>query len=284
MSVLLHLFISLLMFPNIAFCSNFTDIFEPKWAPDHIVSQGNQIVLTLDPQSGCGFASKKNYLFGKTSAQIKLVEGDSAGTVTAFYMSSDGANHDELDFEFLGNSSGEPYLVQTNIYINGTGDREQRHSLWFDPSKDFHTYSFFWNRRTIMFLVDDIPIRVFKNKERNGIPYPKSRAMGIHGSLWNADDWATQGGRIKTNWSHAPFLVAFQSFEVDACELSPDIDDASEKCGKQRQFWWDKPEMNKLDRMKKRAFKSVQAKYLLYDYCKDTSRFTEIPKECQYEY
>ena len=41
-------------------------------------------------------------------------------------MSSEGPNHDELDFEFLGNISGEPYLVQTNVYVNGSGNREQR--------------------------------------------------------------------------------------------------------------------------------------------------------------
>lgn len=72
-------------------------------------------------------------------------------------MSSDGPNHDELDFEFLGNQSGEPYLVQTNVYVNGRGDREQRHSLWFDPTSDFHTYSLFWNRHYIMYVVLDSP-------------------------------------------------------------------------------------------------------------------------------
>lgn len=69
-------------------------------------------------------------------------------------MSSQGPNHDELDFEFLGNVSGEPYIVQTNLYINGTGDREQRHYLWFDPTLDFHTYSFLWNRRSILYLTN----------------------------------------------------------------------------------------------------------------------------------
>lgn len=37
--------------------------------------------------SGAGFQSKSKYMFGKVTVQIKLVEGDSAGTVTAFYVS-----------------------------------------------------------------------------------------------------------------------------------------------------------------------------------------------------
>lgn len=36
---------------------------------------------------GAGFMSKNKYLFGKVRVHIKLVDGDSAGTVTAFYVS-----------------------------------------------------------------------------------------------------------------------------------------------------------------------------------------------------
>ncbi|KHN41311.1 Putative xyloglucan endotransglucosylase/hydrolase protein 8 [Glycine soja] len=48
---------------------------------------------------------------------------------------------DELDFEFLGNKTGEPYLIQTNVYKNEIGGRKMRHMLWFDPTEDYHTYS-----------------------------------------------------------------------------------------------------------------------------------------------
>lgn len=66
-------------------------------------------------------------------------------------MNSDTDNiRDELDFEFLGNRSGQPYTVQTNVYAHGKGDREQRINLWFDPAAEYHTYSILWNHHHVV--------------------------------------------------------------------------------------------------------------------------------------
>lgn len=195
-------------------------------------------------------------------------------------MSSEGPNHNELDFEFLGNVSGEPYLVQTNIYINGTGNREQRHGLWFDPTTGFHTYALLWNRHHIRFLVDNVPIRVFANRESDGILYPKDQAMGVYASVWNADDWATQGGRVKTDWSHAPFVTEFKGFGIDACEMETEGTAASDKCSVEGVFWWDGPKMTGLSPHQRRQLRWVRKRHLVYDYCKDVGRFGSVPAEC----
>ncbi|OVA15365.1 Glycoside hydrolase [Macleaya cordata] len=263
--------------------AKFDQYFEASWAQDHLEYDGEQLNLKLDTYSGAGFASKSKYLFGKTTVQIKLVEGDSAGTVTAFYMSSDGPKHNEFDFEFLGNTTGEPYLVQTNVYVNGVGNREERLSLWFDPTKEFHSYSIFWNQRQVVFLVDETPIRVFVNKEKEGLAFPKDQAMGVYSSIWNADDWATQGGRVKTDWTHAPFVASYKGFEINGCECPTETaaEENTNRCSSgERKYWWDQPMLSELNLHQNHQLIWVRNHHLIYDYCTDSTRFPVAPLEC----
>ncbi|KAJ1398866.1 Glycoside hydrolase family 16 [Sesbania bispinosa] len=88
-------------------------------------------------------------------------------------MSSEGPTHNEFDFEFLGNTTGEPYSVHTNVYVNEVGNREQRLNLWFDPTKDFHDYSIFWNQRQVVCaiivgldLAEDLLVEVGADKAK----------------------------------------------------------------------------------------------------------------------
>ncbi|CAH9109645.1 unnamed protein product [Cuscuta epithymum] len=266
--------------------ARFDELFQPTSQADHLLIDGDVLHMKLDNLSGAGFQSKSKYMFGKVSAKIKLVEGDSAGTVTAFYMSSDGAKHHEFDFEFLGNTSGEPYLVQTNVYVNGVGNREERVNLWFDPTKDFHSYSLMWTTRKVMFLVDGTPIRVHSNMEDKGIPFPGDQAMGVYSSLWNADDWATQGGKVKTDWTHAPFVASYTDFEIDACEVPAAVApaDHGKECSSsaEKRFWWDEPTMAEMNIHQSHQLLWVRANHMVYNYCTDTARFPVAPVECEH--
>ncbi|PPS13611.1 hypothetical protein GOBAR_AA06968 [Gossypium barbadense] len=179
-TLLLPLMVGCLM---AASASNFNNDFDITWGDGRgkIGNNGEVLTLSLDKSSGSGFQSKNEYLFGKIDMQLKLVPGNSAGTVTAYYLSSKGSTWDEIDFEFLGNLSGDPYILHTNVFSQG---------------------------------------KEFKNMESIGVPFPKNQPMRIYSSLWNADDWATRGGLVKTDWTQAPFTASYRNFNANACVWS----------------------------------------------------------------
>lgn len=73
----------------VASAGNFYNDFDITWGDRRaqILNGGQGLTLSLDKVSGSGFQSKNEYLFGRIDMQIKLVEGNSAGTVTAYYVS-----------------------------------------------------------------------------------------------------------------------------------------------------------------------------------------------------
>ncbi|GAB4837504.1 Probable xyloglucan endotransglucosylase/hydrolase protein 23 [Ancistrocladus abbreviatus] len=264
--------------------ANFYQNFDITWGDGRakILNNGDLLTLSLDKASGSGFQSKNEYLFGKIDMQLKLVPGNSAGTVTAYYLSSKGATWDEIDFEFLGNVTGQPYILHTNVFSQGKGNREQQFYLWFDPTADFHTYSILWNPQRIVFSVDGTPIREFRNLESIGVPFPKNQPMRIYSSLWNADDWATQGGRVKTDWSQAPFTASYRNFNANACVWSSGSSSCSSNSTPSSSSAsgnaWLTEEM---DSKNEERMKWVQSKYMIYNYCTDTKRFPQgLPAEC----
>ncbi|KAF5931855.1 hypothetical protein HYC85_028026, partial [Camellia sinensis] len=100
---------------------------------------------------------------------------DSGGVVTAFYLKSEDS---ELDFEFLGNRKEKPIRVQTNLFC------------------------------------DEYPIRVFKNNRCDEVGFP-TQPMQLMATIWDEDSWATNGGKTKIIWAHAPFISHFRGFAID---------------------------------------------------------------------
>ncbi|KAI8008026.1 hypothetical protein LOK49_LG07G01837 [Camellia lanceoleosa] len=272
--VVVTLMVSCVMAASAAPC-NFNKEIDINWGGNEhvkIFNGGKLLTLSLDNSSGAAFQTKNDYLFARVDMQLKLVPGNSAGTVATYYLSSLGAAHDEIDFEFLGNLSGQPYTVHTNVYSQGKGNREQQFRMWFDPTLAFHTYSVIWNSQRIIFMVDNIPIRVFENNEAIGVPFPNSQRMKVYASLWDADNWATEGGRIKTDWTQAPFIASYKNLKINASSPANSTNNTISN-----QAW----QTQQLDSMGRKKLRWVQSKCMIYNYCTDFQRFPQgLPPEC----
>ena len=122
-----------------------------------------------------------------------------------------------------------------------------------------------------------------------GVAYPKSQPMRMYGSLWNADDWATRGGLVKTNWSEGPFVASFMNYNSEnACVWSTDNGtttttpcspgDSSSSSSTSTSEWFSQRGM---DSSSRKVLKWVQKKFMVYNYCKDKKRFWQgLPVEC----
>jgi len=102
------------------------------------------------------------------------------------------------------------------------------------------------------FSIDGTPIREFKNMESKVVAFPKNQPMRLYSSLWNADDWATRGGLVKTDWANAPFTASYRNFNADSASSNAWV-----------------------------RLSEVQKKYMIYNYCSDIKKFPQgLPTKC----
>lgn len=246
---------------------------------------GRTVSLLLDRLSGAGFISSEMYQYGFFSAAIKLPADYTAGIVVAFYTSNGDVfvkDHDELDFEFLGNIQGKEWRVQTNVYGNGSTNRgrEERYYLPFDPTIDFHNYSIIWTAQNTIFYIDDVPIREVRRSAAMGGDYP-SKPMSLYATIWDASSWATSGGRYKVNYKYAPFVSQFSDLALLGCRVGPLQQSVSPGCAV-ADAQLAATGLADLTPDQRRAMRTFRERYMTYSVCHDRIRYPEPFPECDF--
>lgn len=259
--------------------STFTKSFSRLFGNDHVVfldNEGKSVQISIDRSTGSGFISQKVYLHAYFSASIKLQAGYTAGVVTTFYTSNvnmyETSTHDELDFEFLGNIEGQQWIVQTNVYGNGSINRgrEERYNLWFDPTQDFHDYGILWTHKWIVFYVDNIPIREMQRVDAMGGDFP-SKPMSLYATIWDGSSWAT----APIDYTYAPFVANYSNFVLQGCSVDPSH--KPPKCDGEFELGLSYKGLTIEERTRMKKFRS---KHMTYSYCHDRSRYPTPLPEC----
>lgn len=247
-----------------------------------VAEDGKAVMLSLDKRTGSGLLSQDMYMYGFFSASIKLPDDYTAGIVAAFYTSNGDifpGTHDELDFEFLGNIRGKEWRIQTNIYGNGSTafGREERYTLWFDPTEDFHQYTILWTDKRIVFFVDDVPIREILKTEAIGAHYP-AKPMSVYATVWDGSDWATLGGRYRVNYKYSPFVVTLSNLILEGCSVDPleQFQFPTASCPTSASL----SKFSELSQDQRASMDWFRGKYISYSYCDDTARYPTTPADC----
>ena len=104
--------------------------------------------------------------------------------------------------------------------------------------------------------------------------------MYAFSSIWAAEDWATQGGRVKTDWAKAPFVAEYRDINLQVCDCATSGATCPESCASPAN-WYAAPDLCQLSKAQLRQMRAVQLGYTIYDYCADGKRYDgTVPPEC----
>ena len=119
--------------------------------------------------------------------------------------------------------------------------------------------------------MDDVPIRRYERKTEATFP---DREMWAYGSIWDASDWATDGGRYRADYRYQPFVSRFADLKIGGCAAdapaggcrpvpaSPSGSAAA------------------LSPQQEAAMRWAQRNSMVYYYCLDSSRDHALYPEC----
>jgi len=116
-----------------------------------------------------------------------------------------------------------------------------------------------------------VPVRTFKKYD--DLPYPSSKPMTVHATLWDGSFWATRKGAIKIDWNQAPFVVNYRAYSSNGCVNNG----GSSACPAGSNAWMNR----ELNTKELGTVAWAEKNYMSYNYCADGWRFPQgFPAEC----
>ncbi len=165
-----------------------------EWRADHVSARDGHLRLQLTNHGGrkraLGCAevqSRATSKYGRYEARMRAAAGSGLNTAFFTYVGPPNgvAEHDEIDFEFLGK---DPRSVQVTYWRKGKSSPQKIVPLGFDASAGFHDYAFEWDADEIRWYVDGKQV----HETPKGADMPRN-ASRTYFSLWSGaasiDDW-----------------------------------------------------------------------------------------------
>lgn len=101
-----------------------------------------------------------------------------------------------------------------------------------------------------------------------------SKPMSLYATIWDASDWATNGGKYRVNYKYAPYVAEFSDMMLHGCAVDP-IEPSMQRCeGSTNDFYG---EITPSRRLK---MENLRRKHMTYSYCYDRARYNVAPPEC----
>ena len=146
-----------------------------KIRSENVSMEDGKVRLTLpaDTVSGGEIESEKLHGPGSSyAARMKLP--DAPSSITGFFLYEPPDLESEIDIEVFNEPSGK---ILFTTYADGKQTHTVEKKLPFDPTKDFHDYSFFYGEDSAVFYVDGEEMQRFEG----GIP---DEEMQLYVNSW----------------------------------------------------------------------------------------------------
>ncbi len=116
-----------------------------------VVSTNEQLRLQIPANTtgGAEIESQEYYGYGTYKARIRTA--DAPSSLTGFYLYRSPDFYAEIDIEVYNDGTGNVDFV---TYAKGQRTHHVTKDFHFDPSADFHTYSFDYNPGAVRFYID----------------------------------------------------------------------------------------------------------------------------------